>query len=76
MNAIIKSLNWFNNLSWSSLLLIGISLTGGYFLWDTYHERLAAYWPYLIILLCPLMHIVMHKGHGAKGTHKDHHNSQ
>ncbi len=76
MSAITKSLNWFNNLSWVSILVIGLTLTGGYFLWQTYQVQLVAYWPYLILLLCPLMHIFMHKGHGGNGNHKDHESSQ
>jgi hypothetical protein len=76
MSAITKSLNWFNNLSWVSILVIGLTLTGGYFLWDTYQEQLLNYWPYLIILLCPVMHIFMHRGHGGHGDHKDHKSSQ
>ena len=25
------------------------------------------YWPYLILLVCPLMHLFMHGGHGHRG---------
>jgi hypothetical protein len=25
-------------------------------------------WPYLILLLCPLMHVFMHRGHGGHGS--------
>jgi hypothetical protein len=76
MSAITKSLNWFNNLSWVSILVIGTTLTGGYFLWDTYQEQLFNYWPYLILLLCPVMHIFMHRGQGGHEDHKDHKSSQ
>lgn len=34
--------------------------------------RLSSGWPYLILLLCPLMHIFMHRGHGGHGGHGDH----
>ncbi len=76
MNTITKSLNWLNNLSWVSILVVGIILAGGYFLWATYREQLFGYWPYLILLLCPLMHIFMHRGHGGHGNHKDHNSNQ
>ena len=76
MNAITKSFNWFNNLSWGSLVVIGITLIGGYYLWETYREQLFSYWPYLILLLCPLMHIFMHRGHGGNVNHNDHNSSQ
>ncbi len=76
MNAITESLKWLNNLSWISLLVIGITLTGGYFLWETYRAQLLSYVPYLILLLCPLMHIFMHRGHGGNGNHNDHNSNQ
>jgi hypothetical protein len=25
-------------------------------------------WPYLLLLLCPLMHVFMHRGHGGRGV--------
>lgn len=31
-----------------------------------------AFAPYLLILLCPLMHLFIHKGHGDHGDHSDH----
>ena len=71
MNTIDKSLNWLNNISWPYVLLIGISLTGGYLLWQRYQEQLYSYLPYLILFLCPLMHIFMHKGHGKHSNHAD-----
>jgi hypothetical protein len=33
-------------------------------------------WPYALLLLCPILHYLMHGGHGGHGqkdeTHKDH----
>jgi hypothetical protein len=26
-------------------------------------------WPFLVMLLCPLMHVFMHRGHGGHGGH-------
>ena len=26
------------------------------------------YWPYLLLLACPLMHLFMHGGHGSHGS--------
>lgn len=77
MSTINKSFNWLNNLSWIYLLIIGMSLTGGYFLWERYQEQLFSYLPYMILLLCPLMHVFMHKGHGGgHGKHDDHQKGQ
>ena len=59
------------------LVLAGFLVVGGYFLWTEHeaHVKLAVpYLPYLLILLCPLMHLFMHHGddHGGHGDHKDH----
>lgn len=76
MSAITKSFNWLNNLSWISILVIGISISGGYFMWSQYQDQLFGYLPYLFLLLCPLMHVFMHRGHGGHENHKDHKSNQ
>lgn len=46
------------------LVFFGVA---GYFLWQEHSAHIALtipYLPYLLILLCPLMHIFMHHGHG------------
>ena len=40
----------------------------GYFLWAEHRAHVSQWWPYALLLLCPLMHVFMHKGHGG-GTH-------
>ena len=30
-------------------------------------STLVAYWPWLLVLACPLMHFFMHHGHGHHG---------
>ena len=45
-------------------VFIGVA---GYFLWQEHSAHIAMavpYLPYLLILLCPIMHIFMHHGHG------------
>lgn len=58
----------------ATLTLIGAAL---YFLLVGHGAHVLPYLPYLIILLCPLMHVFMHKGHGAhdhgRNPHGDHH---
>jgi len=76
MNTLQKSLGRLNNLTWVHLVLIAVSLSGGYLLWARYQEQLYSFLPYLILLLCPLMHIFMHRGHGGGGNHKDHRGGQ
>ena len=54
----------------ASLALIGAAL---YFLLVEHGAHTLPYLPFLIIVMCPLMHLFMHKGHGAHG-HRDHKN--
>ncbi|MCB2181286.1 MAG: DUF2933 domain-containing protein [Desulfobulbaceae bacterium] len=52
-------------------------LIGGFFLWAEHRAHIMGALPYLIFLLCPIMHIFMHKGHGGhNGKHDDHSNHQ
>ena len=76
MNTTPTLLSKVNNLSWTHIILIGLSLGGGYFLWDRYQAQLISFLPYLILLLCPLMHIFMHRGHKGHGNHTDHQDNQ
>jgi hypothetical protein len=49
------------------VVLIGFLAIAGYFLWaehEAHIRGLFPYWPWLLLLLCPLMHIFMHGGHG------------
>jgi len=66
MNALLESLNWLSRRSLTQLLLTGIFIGGGYILWQRYQEQLYVYLPYLFLLLCPLMHVFLHKGHGSR----------
>jgi hypothetical protein len=49
------------NVFW--LVLGAIALT--YYLWGWHKEHVLQYWPIAIFLLCPLMHVFMHGGHGG-----------
>jgi hypothetical protein len=76
MNTIDKSLHWLNNLSWTYVILFSLFLTGGYLIWERYQAQFFSFLPYLILLLCPLMHIFIHKGHGNQKNHDDHSEGQ
>lgn len=39
-----------------------------FYLLREHWSHLSGTWPYLLLLLCPLMHLFMHHGHGG---HKD-----
>jgi hypothetical protein len=53
-------------------LMGGLLLAGGaaYWLLPELRIQIADLLPFLILLLCPLIHIFMHKGHGEQ--HSDH----
>lgn len=47
---------------------IGLAAAGAavlLYLWFDHRQHLLGWAPYLIFLLCPMMHLFMHKGHGA-----------
>ncbi|MDM8349677.1 DUF2933 domain-containing protein [Pseudomonas sp. sp1636] len=56
---------------WSPTGLAALGLIGAvsYFLLMEHRQHVFAFLPFLIILLCPLMHIFMHGGHGGHGGH-------
>lgn len=67
-------LDFFRILSGPRLAFLAFVAACGYFLWTEHRAHLLAALPYLIILLCPLMHIFMHRGHGGhqKDSSEDH----
>lgn len=56
-------------------LMAGLLLGGGaaYWLLPEFRTQIADSLPFLILLLCPLMHFFMHRGHGKK--HSDNNES-
>lgn len=52
----------------AGLLIAGVI----YMLLMEHREHVFQYLPFLILLLCPLMHIFMHGGHGGHGGHGEH----
>jgi hypothetical protein len=53
-------------------VLIGFLAIGGAYLWMEHRAHLLGALVFLPLLLCPLMHLFMHHGHGG---HSDHDNS-
>jgi hypothetical protein len=56
-------------------VFIGFAAIAAYFLIAEHKAHLSEYlkyWPYLLLLACPLMHLFMHGGHG--GGHGSHGN--
>lgn len=72
MSDLQNAINKLNRLKWSHVFLIGLALGGGFLLVDQFQSQLGSFLPYLILLLCPLMHVFLHRGHGGHGGHGSH----
>jgi fatty acid desaturase len=46
------------------------ALIGAFFLLREHWGHVAGYWPYLLLLACPVMHLF--HGHGGRGHHAGH----
>ena len=57
----------------AGLVLIGFLAIGGVYLWMEHRAHLLGALVFLPLLLCPLMHLFMHHGHG---DHSDHGSSK
>jgi len=60
-------------LSGPRLAFLALIAACGYFLWIEHQAHIMGALPYLIFLLCPLMHLFMHRRHGGHGNHSDNH---
>ena len=48
-------------------VFVGFALVAGYFLWTEHRAHVIQYLPGVLVALCPLMHVFMHRGHGGRG---------
>lgn len=62
-----RSVFWFTPNGFACLVLIGAA---SYFLLIEHRQHLFQWLPFLILALCPLMHIFMHGGHGGNSENK------
>ena len=53
----------------AGLVMIGFLLIGGIYLWMEHRAHLLGALVFLPLLLCPLMHLFMHHGHGDHSGH-------
>ena len=63
-----------NKSIWGStqgIAAIGMIGAVSYFLFMEHQEHIFEFLPYLIFLLCPLMHLFMHKGHSHSHSNRD-----
>ena len=55
-------------------VFIGFAAIAAYFLIAEHKAHLSEYlkyWPLLLVLACPLMHLFMHGGHGGHGSQRN-----
>ena len=55
---------------WSLAACVFLAIAG-FFLWQEHRAHLLGVVPYTLLLLCPLMHVFMHHGHG-RGSEDSH----
>lgn len=58
----------------ANLVLIGFLAIGAFYLVTEHRAHLIpylGYWPFLLILACPLMHLFMHHDHGGHGDDRE-----
>lgn len=53
-----------------ALIMLGLVLA--FYLIREHWAHLGQRWPYLLLLLCPVMHLFMHGGHGHGHDHAGH----
>lgn len=51
----------------ANIVLVHFLVAAGFFLILEHRAHLLGWLPFLIVLLCPLMHIFMHRNHGGHG---------
>ena len=56
------------------LTLIGVLAVAVIYLVTEHTAHVVSALPYLFLLLCPIMHLFMHRGHGEHGRGAIHHN--
>jgi hypothetical protein len=47
-----------------------LMMVAAFFLWTEHRAHMLGVLPYLIFLLCPLIHLFMHRGHSRGGRHE------
>jgi hypothetical protein len=53
----------------SRLVLVGFLAVAAFYLLTEHTAHIYEAWPFLLIALCPLMHLFMHGGHGGHAGH-------
>jgi hypothetical protein len=44
---------------------VGFALVAGYFLWTEHRAHVVQALPWVLLAMCPLLHLFLHHGHGG-----------
>jgi hypothetical protein len=58
--------------SWTGLVLLAFLAIAAFFLIAEHTAHVIGVLPYALLLLCPLIHLFMHRGHGGHGDQDNH----
>ncbi|WP_439608076.1 DUF2933 domain-containing protein [Hydrogenophaga sp.] len=53
----------------AGMALATVALIAGFYLLREHWGHVLGYWPYLLLLACPLMHLMHGNSHGGYGSH-------
>ncbi len=53
--------------SW--IVMLGFLAVAIFFLWEEHQAHILGVLPWAILLLCPILHLFMHRGHGGHDSH-------
>lgn len=62
-----------SDLTWGQATFSVFLAVAGFFLWTEHRAHVLGALPYLIFLLCPLMHIFMHRRHNKQDNSAEWH---
>jgi len=54
------------------IALIGFLAITTFFLWEEHQAHILGVLPWALLLLCPILHLFMHRGHGGHEGHGGH----
>lgn len=52
--------------------LAGFLAIATFFLWEEHRAHILGVLPWVLLLLCPILHLFMHRNHGAHGGREGH----
>jgi hypothetical protein len=50
------------------IALIGFPAIATFFLWEEHQAHILGVLPWALLLLCPILHLFMHRGHNGHGA--------